>query len=261
MSTILNSGVNNAFIKLQESASGKVSVKLQKNLFAKEGDENFFGKVERTTYSAQNIMDVMAESLPLLDSGTIASVLNAYANTLLKILSSGNAAKFGELGTFYIAGKGTVDSGTGKPSLTVKFSASQTLKNAAGDIEITSSEYVAPAASIASVTDVASGKSDGILARRGSVLIEGACLKVTGENSGIWFAPADGDGQISADETVWTKAESALVFNLPSKLLFALPQSLAEGKYRIVVRTRYAGRNGSERKNILQAVSSPVEIA
>lgn len=53
---------NNAFNRLQESANGRLSVKLQKNHFATDGSENFWGKVERYTYSTQNILDAMADS-------------------------------------------------------------------------------------------------------------------------------------------------------------------------------------------------------
>lgn len=84
MATTQN-GANNAFIKLQKSANGRVSVKLQKNHFAKNGENNFFGKVERYTHSTQNILDAMSESLPLVDLGTVTCVLNAYANTVLKV--------------------------------------------------------------------------------------------------------------------------------------------------------------------------------
>ena len=125
-----NNSTDNAFIRLQEQANGRVSVKLQKNTFDRSGRESFFGKVERYTYNSQNILDVMAESLPNVDLGTVTSVLNAYANTVLKVLSSGSAVKFGQLGTFYIAGKGLVENATGKPSLTVKFSATPVLKSA-----------------------------------------------------------------------------------------------------------------------------------
>lgn len=246
---------NNAFIKLQKQANGRVSVKLQKNQFAKEGEQNFYGRVERVTYSTQNILDEMAQAIPLVDAGTIASVMNAYTKVMLKILANGNAPKFGELGTFYIAGKGTVSSETGKPDLTVKFSASQALKDAVQNIEIASSEYIAPSGVISS------GKSDGKLTAGGSVLVEGASLKVGGENSGIWFAPIlEGTDSLSG-ESDWTKVESALIFNLPSKLLFALPQSLASGKYKIVVRTRYAGKSGYERKYLVETISETVEVA
>lgn len=251
---------NNSFIKLQESANGRVSVKLQKNYFAKEGTSSFYGKVERNTYSTQNILDVMAEAVPLVDLGTVTSVLNAYTNTVLKVLAAGNAVKFGELGTFYIAGKGAVDSETGKPSLTVKFTATKTLKDAVQKIEIASSEFVAPSGVIASVMDVSTGKTDGTLAASCSVLIEGAGLKIGGEDSGVWFAPVSESGELAGDETLWKKVESALVYNLPSKLLFGLPQSAAAGKYKIVVRTRYAGKAGYERKYLVEAVSEIVEI-
>lgn len=261
MATNKKSDVNNAFIRLQESANGRVTVKLQKNQFSKDGAENFYGKVERYTYSTQNILAVMAESVPLVDTGTIASVLNAYANTLLKILRSGNAVKFGELGTFYIAGKGTVDSESGKPALTVKFSASSALKVAVQDIEISSSEYIAPSGVITSVTDVPTGNMDGTITKGGSVLVEGSSLKIGGEGSGIWFAPITENGQLSADESIWVKSESLLVYNMPSKLLFALPPNLASGKYKIVVRTRYAGRSSYERKYLVEAVSESIEVA
>ncbi|MCR5080637.1 MAG: DUF4469 domain-containing protein [Treponema sp.] len=252
---------NNAFIKLQESANGRVSVKLQKNQFAKDGTESFYGKVERYTYSTQNILDAMSSAVPLVDLGTVTSVLNAYANTVLKVLAAGNAVKFGELGTFYIAGKGTVDTETGKPALTVKFTATQTLKDAVQNVEIASSGYVAPSGVISSVTDVSTGKTDGTLSVNGSVLLEGSSLKVGGEASGIWFASVDENGNFSGDESTWTKVESALIYNLPSKLLFSIPQSISGGKYKIIVRTRYAGKSAYERKYLVEAISEIVEIA
>ena len=253
--------VNNAFIKLEESANGRVSVKLQKNQFAKNGSESFYGKVERNTYSTQNILDVMKDAIPLVDLGTVASVLNAYANTVLKVLSAGNAVKFGELGTFYITGKGTVKNESGKPKLTVKFSTTQLLRDAVQNIEIASSEYVAPSGMITSITDITTGKTDGTLSINSSVLVEGSNLKVGGGDSGVWFVPLTEKSELNSDVGTWIKVESALIYNLPSKLLFAIPQSLTAGKYKIVVRTRYAGKSGYERKYLIEAISEIVTVA
>lgn len=252
--------VNNAFIKLEESANGRVSVKLQKNQFAKNGSESFYGKVERNTYSIQNILDVMKDAIPLVDLGTVASVLNAYANTVLKVLSAGNAVKFGELGTFYITGKGTVKNESGKPKLTVKFSTTQLLRDAVQNIEIASSEYVAPSGMITSITDITTGKTDGTLSINSSILVEGSNLKVGGEDSGVWFVPFTEKSELNSDVGTWIKVESALIYNLPSKLLFAIPQSLTTGKYKIVVRTRYAGKSGYERKYLVEAISEIVTV-
>ena len=252
---------NNAFIKLQETANGRVSVKLQKNRFAKEGTENYFGRVERYTYSTQNILDVVAEENPLVDLGTAASILTAYANAVLKALAAGHAVKFGELGIFYIAGKGTVEKDGEKPKLTVRFSATQTLKDAVQNVEITDSEYVLPTGTITDVTDVTTGKTDGMLTATGSVLVEGSNLKVGGADSGIWFAPVSDSSAMNTEESEWKKIETTLIFNQPSKLLFTLPQELAAGRYKIVVRTRFGGKAGYERKYFIESVSDIVTLS
>ena len=250
---------NNAFIKLQESANGRVSVKLQKNQFAKDGSESFFGKVERYTFTVPNILNEMEKELPLLNLGTIASVLTVYINVILKALSLGYAVKFGELGTFYIAGKGIVENGE-KPNLTVKFTATQLLKDVVQNIEIASSEYVQPVGLITSIIDVTTGNSDGTLKEGTSVLIEGTGLKIGGDASGIYFAPLTETNDISSEST-WTKVEGALVFNTSSKLLFSIPQSVIKGKYKIVLRSHIVGRNTYERKNLIETISDVITIS
>lgn len=256
-----SSSTNNSFIKLTESAAGRVGVKLQLNQFNKDSaNPNYYGKVERYTLNAQNILDGIAGELPQIDTGTAASVLNAYANVVLKSLQSGNAVKFGELGTFYIAAKGVVDSSTGRPNLTVKFTPSQNLKDSVKDVEIVSSEYKEASGAISLITDVSSGSTNGSLTAGGSVLLEGNGIKVGGEDSGIWFAPVSKNGELSS-EVEWIKVSSALVYNTSGKLLFALPSELASGStYKIVIRTKFAGRSGYERKTLVQIVSDAVTI-
>lgn len=251
---------NNVFIKLDETVNGRVSVKLQKNQLSKGEFKNFFGRVERNTYSTQNVLDLMKEAIPLVDLGTAASVLTAYSNTILKIIESGNAVKFGELGTFYIAGKGTVDNEDEKPSDTVKFTVSEGLKNAVSNIEIASSEYTVPAGKITRVTDIATGNKDGILTSVSSILVEGENLKIGGEGAGIWFVPVTEKGVLYSDEAEWIKVQTALVYNLPSKLLFTVPENVESGNYKIVVRTRYGSKPNYIRKNFIEAVSDIVIV-
>ncbi|WP_443741001.1 DUF4469 domain-containing protein [Treponema berlinense] len=251
---------NNSFIKLQESANGRVSVKLQKNHFSKDGTENFFGKVERVTFSAQNILDAMASEIPLVDLGTVTSVLNCYTNTVLKVLSNGNAVKFGELGLFYIAGKGAVENDKTKPNLTVKFSPSQTLRDAVQNVEISSVSLNKFEGEITKIQDITTGNTDGTLTLKGSVLLEGTGLKVGGENSGIYFAPLNEDKNVLT-EAEWIKVETTLVFNQPSKLLFSIPESVINGSYKIVIRTHIFGRSNYARKELLEVISDVVTVA
>lgn len=257
-----SSSTNNSFIKLTETAAGRVGIKLQLNQFNKDSaNPNYYGKVERYTLSVQNILDGIAGELPQIDTGTAASVLNAYANVMLKSLKSGNAVKFGELGTFYIASKGVVDSATGRPSLTVKFTPNQILKDAVANIEIASSEYKEASGLISLITDVATGRTDGTLTTSSSILVEGYGIKVGGESSGIWFAAASTEGELEKDESKWIPVTTALTYNTPSKLLFALPSALSKGtSYKIVIRTKCAGRSGYERKSLVETVSDSVTI-
>ena len=251
---------NNAFIKLDEQVNGKVSAKLQRNQFAKEGEESFYRRIERHTYNQQNILNVMSSLIPLVDLGTATTVLNAFATATLKTLASGCAVKFGELGTFYIASKGTVGSSE-KPQLTVRFTASQMLKDAVQNVEVSESEYIAPSGSVVLVTDVSTGKTDGSLSLNSSALVEGSSLKVGGEKSGVWFAPVAEDSDSLTSETSWKKVESAFIFNTPSKLLFSLPKSLEAGKYKIVIRSHFAGKSAYERKYIIETISDVVTVS
>ncbi|CAM4308038.1 HU family DNA-binding protein [Treponema peruense] len=253
---------NNSFIKLTEATAGRVGIKLQLNQFNKnEGTPNYYGKVERFTLSVQNTLEGIANELPQIDTGTVASVLNSYTNVVLKALESGNAVKFGELGMFYIASKGVVDSETGRPELTVKFTASQTLKNVVKNIEIASSEFKKAEGKIFSVTNVATGLFDGTVTTGGSCLLEGIGIKVSGENSGIYFAPVTETGAVSTDENSWIKVISPLVYNTPSKLLFTVPDSVvADNSYKIVIRTHCAGRSGYERKELIETISDTVTV-
>lgn len=244
---------------LSKTAAAKVSVKLHRNNFAKEGTENYYGKVDRNTYSTENILHIMKDDVPLLDLGTIASVLNAYSSAVFKVLKDGNSVKFGKMGTFYITGKGTVTKENEKPELTVKFSISEELKAAVSNIEVSSASFFEPSGKIISITDISTGMDDLSLKAGCSVAIEGDKLKVLGEDSGIWLSPAE-DGGVLASEDEWIKVETPLYCNTSTKLLFTLPESVDSGMYRIVIRSRYCNKANYERKSILQTVSEVVTI-
>lgn len=249
----------NTFIKLTESAKGRVKVRLQKNNLAKKNKEKFYGKVERNTYSVENILNLLSEKIPGIDIGTAVTVLNAYAEIIEQIIEDGNAVKFGRLGTFYIATKGSVEKEDEKPELTVKFSVSKELKESVNNVEIVSSEYKSPEGSIESITDVSTGKKDGNIKEGSSVILKGSKLKVGGDKGGVYFAPVSEKGNVK-DENEWIKVDSALVYNTPTKLLFTVPPALNEGNYRIIVRTQLATRTKYIRKEFFDTVSEEIRF-
>jgi len=252
-------GDDNAFIHIAESAPGRIRIVLQESNLPENG--SIYGKVLRDRCKTENIVDMVAKKIPLVDTGTIVSVLNAYADSVLEALSRGRSVPFGRLGTFYISAKGAVERDSGKIPLTIKFEAAQLMTEAVGNMEIISAKKSEPHAFISSVINVATGVSGGSLTEGCSVLIKGSNLCIGGKDSGVWFVPSIENGSFSHDEASWIKIDSPLVYNQPSKLLFNLPQSVKAGTYRIVVHTRYLGRRKYERKEIIEIISDKVTVS
>ncbi len=254
---------DNSFISLRESAQGHVSVKLHVNNLNNDSESGqYYGKVTRLTYSNQNILDMVAEELPDVTVGKIMDVMTAYTKAVQKILSTGHAARFGSLGTFYIASKGLTDSQTGKPALTVRFSPDALLLGSAKNVEIAESSYSEPKATIDRIADVARNACDGTLTGGFPVAIEGSSLRIFGQDSGVWCAPADEDGNCTADSALWKAVPGSFFCNTPSKLIFTLPKDLEDGgRYCFVLRTRCSGYSKHERKTLIQTVTQSFKAA
>lgn len=257
MDTLASS--DNSFVKLREQKSGQVSVKLQRNLFKGSVAENYYGKVNRVLYSNQNVLDKMAEKLPDMTIGKITDVMTVYTQVVLEILKLGGALRFGTLGTFYIASKGTTESQTGKTELTVKFSCDESLCKAVEGVEIADSQFIEAKCLIDAITDLSRGENDGKIKAGASVIIEGSGLRIFGEDSGIWCAPLEGSKPTN-DEDSWTKTDGKFFYNTPKKLLFTLPSGIAIGKYCFILRTRCSGYSKHERKDLIETVSFSFEV-
>ena len=87
-------------------------------------------------------------------------------------------------------------------------------------------------AKIASVTDTATGLTDGTLTISDDVLLEGEKLKVDEKDplQGVFFVTEDSTEH---------KTERRLSLNKPTQILARVPQNLPEGKVWVVVRTKY----------------------
>lgn len=250
---------DNSFVKLREEKAGQVSLKLQRNVFKGSDAEEYYGKVGRVVYSNQNVLDKMAERLPDMTIGKITDVMTVYTKVVLEILKLGGAVRFGTLGTFYIASKGTTESQTGKTELTVRFSCSETLCNAVEDVEIADSQFVEARCVIDVITDLSRNESDGALKAGASVIIEGDGLRIAGKDSGVWCVPVE-NSKPTDDESTWTKTDGNFFYNTRKKLLFTMPESVSPGKYCFILRTRCSGYSKYERKTLIETVSSSFEL-
>lgn len=253
---------DNSFVNLREEANGRVSVKLQPNALSKSDSEQYYGKVTRITYSNQNLLDMVAEELPDMSIGKITDVMTSYTAVLQRTLANGCACKFGTLGTFYIASKGTTESANGKTELTIKFTPEKNMRDSVVQkLEITESSYVAPKITVDSITDITRNMADGTLKQGTSVSICGNNLRIGGAESGIWCAPVDDDGKFTGDDSNWKKVAQEFFMNTSKNLMFTLPEGLeAETQYCFVLKTRCIGYSKRERKFILQGTTPSFKV-
>lgn len=253
---------DNSFVNLREEANGRVSVKLQPNTLNKSDSEQYYGKVTRVTYSNQNLLDMVAEELPDMSIGKITDVMTAYTAVLQRTLANGCACKFGTLGTFYIASKGTTESANGKTELTIKFTPEKAMRDSVVQkIEITESSYVAPKITVDSITDITRNVSDGLLKSGTSVSICGNNLRIGGAESGVWCAPVDDEGKLADDDSNWKKVTQEFFMNTSKNLMFTLPEGLeTETKYCFVLKTRRVGYSKRDRKFILQTTTPSFKV-
>ena len=258
---MINSVSNSNLMDSIENPSGRVAVKLQRNQFSTDSSNKYVGRAVRNTLTVGNVLQLVANKVPQLDIGTVYSVCDALEKVIKESLSNGNAVSCLNLGVFYIACKGATDGKSSSPEITVRFVPSEGTKGAVSNVTIEQSGYAEATAEIAEILDVATGSAERELTAGGAVKITGKRLLIGGEGSGIWLAPAN-NAENSIDESGadWVKVEAKLAENKPSSLLFPLPKTLAEGAYRIVLKTRCPTNLKRERKELLTTVSESLII-
>lgn len=96
--------------------------------------------------------------------------------------------------------------------------------------------------SIFSITDKATGKTDGTLTKGKNAEIKGTYIKVAGEHSdnGIYFTNVENKKKVKVEA-------SDIVINEPSRVLILVPSTLTAGTYELSITTQ-----GSSGKSLLK---------
>lgn len=109
------------------------------------------------------------------------------------------------------------------------------------------------------MTDLYTGMEGTVFTAGKTVKIEGSRLKITGEEGGIYFAPAAENNEPVTDENQWIKAEK-MIRNSSKYLEFFMPPALsADTSYCIVIKTNNL-KGSSTKKKYETAVSEAVTI-
>lgn len=249
----------------------KINVVVYQNKFS-DDENSYYGRVTRNTVTLEQLIKGILDDNQNTNTGLNAYILNFAMDRMkariLAEIKAGNAVSLLDLGTMYLALKGsfTMDGSNtdasalkGK-SLKVGFTPSEDVQNTVSCLKIGSVSLNLKAPSINTIVNLATKQETKVLSVGKGVELNGNRLKIAGENSGLFFAPVNSEGKIDADESNWIKVpEENILKNYPKSLIFQLPVTLLAGKYTIVVRTSYCGGNRTLKTHVT-GYSSVVEV-
>ncbi len=243
-----------------ENSSSLVSVTLRENSFRKDG--TYFATVTRNKATFRNILSEIAEENKGIDPFILQYCAVLIQKKVLKLLEQGKAVNILDLGTMYIAMKVCAKSKTDVPqsgNFSVKFTPTKLTNDALQNLSVDKIVYSDKSPEIEEIFNIASGEENVLFVGK-PAKISGTHLKLGSDESGIYFATVDSDGNLE-NSSAWIKVDSEKVFrNKPTELNFFVPETLDASKtYRIVIKTNYIS-NVVYRKEILESVSGDVII-
>lgn len=236
----------------------KVTLLLYRNQF---DDKSWVGKIKRDTVSSENVCANIADRDPGVGYAMIIHVLELVQTEILRQIKLGHAVDVLGLGVLYVAPVGKISGTNPQPadikSFTARFSPSALVREEAKTVKVEITKSIDGMPFVNHVISLKDGNTDGNLTMGRNVRLTGDKLTVGGSGSGIFFAKADESGNIVAEEKNWIAVDTSYLPRNTSKTLeFTVPKGLETSTpYVIVVRTNIHA-NGSERKTMVQGVSS-----
>ena len=247
-----------------KNADSILSVTLRKNQFSTE-ENSFIGRVTRNTVTLENLIASISEKNAGVSPYMIQHVANLLGDEMLTACQNAKAVDVLGLGTMYISVAGSISGEnpgeSSIPGFKLNFTPSTRAQEAVDSLKVDKVIIADSSPTIDRIINTFNQNEERNLLKGKGVRITGTKLKIMGEDSGIWFAPLDTDGNVSKDETAWIQvAAETISQNKPKTLEFYVPDSITEADYRIVIRTRYCSGD-KELKSAVSAISKTVSIA
>lgn len=244
-----------------EDSDGTGTVTLVANPFAKGG--KYYAKFDRTTVNIDHLIARIQKKEVGTNAIMAKHMASLFKAEVLEALSRGEAVNLFDLGTLYITTSGTVKGNTPETAsiagFQVKFTSSKVTNEAVSSLGIKKIVMSDTSPIIGRMTDLYTGEETVAFTKGKAIRIEGSRLKISGEDGGVFFAPATEKGEPVADETQWIKVPK-LIRNVSKTIEFFLPPSLAsDTPYCIVLKTN-SSKGNTTKKSYAIAYSGTVTI-
>ena len=205
-----------------------------------------YAKVTRNTAFIGNIVSKILEHNKVLDRETLLYSAGLFRNAILELLKSGKAVDLLEMGILYIKPSSSMDSVTPRiqdvPAMTLSFSPSEIALEAVKGVTAGADVSKTNEPVLSSLYNIHTKQEGAELSIGYAARITGERLKIAGDEAetGLYFAPCTNDGLYDFDSSSWTALEMEnIVDNTNTKILFNIPQDIASGSYRLILKTAY----------------------
>ena len=248
-------------ISTLQNSSSILTVTLHENKLMKDG--TYYATVSRNTATFKNLLSEIAEDNKGMDPYMLQFAAILMQKKILKMLEQGKAVNVLDLGTLYIAVRGSAKGKsdvTGNGEFCIKFSPTPLANEALSKLGVDKVVYADGSPEITGILDLSPEPEEKVLKKGSPCRIRGSRLKIGGEKSGVYFVPVGEDGKMVQDEVKWILVDEGAIFrNMPSELNFIVPAAIEEGDYRIVIRTSYLSKDKS-RKSLVECTGGQVPV-
>ena len=243
-------------------AKGRIT--LFRNYF--DGGNGYYGRFNRNTVTMRTLIARIQARKAGTNELNVQEIAGFLKEEILAALRNGEAVNIMDLGTLFIATRGTYDGSSfvaagGRPPLQVKFTPSGLTQGTVDNIRIEDVRLSDTAMRIQSVLDRYTGEENCIMTVGKEVSLKGELLKVGGTDSGVFLSPVDGNGNASQDRSTWLRCER-LTRNGNGELSFYVPDSaVPEAGYRILVRSQFSRSKTGKSLSFVRTAESCVLTA
>ena len=210
---------------------------LRENLLTAAPDDYMAQPVDVRSYTLDEIIDAMMEKGSTLTRADVAATLQIYGEVVSAIVKDGSAVNTPLINTA-LSISGVFDGANDvfdkkRHAVNLNITAGTLLRDAIGKVKCEKTESASTDPYITEVSDIVSGKTNGVLTKGGVVQLLGSRLKFDqqDETQGVFFVPETGE----------PVRASVIAENKPARLMAIIPAGLTAGAYFIEVRTKYSG--------------------
>ncbi len=223
---------------------------LRQHFISQKQTREFIAEVaaKGSTKHNEDIADIIVAKGSEFRKETIVAILNQRDTEVAEILKAGGSFADGivqmspRVTGVWESAKQVFDPTKHKKTLDMSVTAA--FKAALEKVQVKVMGEKASVATIALITDTATGKTDGTLTIGDDIIIEGDRVKIQDEadsEQGVFIVDASG-----AEHRVSRR----LSVNKPGQLIARIPSDVPAGRVKVIVRTRYSGNKNSVLKTL-----------